>query len=78
MSFLEKLDYENTTKACDIIKTKLISIEEHFWHVFVGKDFVCTLPIAEPECLLYAKAKKGDLTLDIVIFRQQGLKREVK
>ncbi|CAG9312435.1 unnamed protein product [Blepharisma stoltei] len=76
ISFLSKADYKDTTKACELIKAKLIDYEDHFWHVFIGKDFVCTLPQAEPEYLLYVKAKESEL--DIVIFRQKGVKREVK
>lgn len=75
--FLSTIDYQDHSKSCEVIKMYCNSLEERFWHVFVGVDFTCVLPSSEVEYLIYAKANKGEAMLDVVIFRQQGVQKKI-
>jgi hypothetical protein len=74
---MESADYTDTNKACEFIKAKANSVLENFWHVFVGTSFVCVLPKADIEHLIYATAKRGGDTLNVVVFRRQGLQKKI-
>ena len=75
--FIKTLDYADSSLACETIKIKANEFEEKFWHVFVGKNFTVTLPFQQVQYLLYAKANKNEKSVDIVVFRQQGLQRKI-
>lgn len=75
--FMKKVDYSDCAKSAELIKMKANLLEERFWHVVVGCDFVCTLPNKTVEHLIYCKAKKGQDNVDIVVFRQQGAQKKV-
>ena len=75
--YLKTLDYSDSSKSAELLKRKVNSLEEKFWHVVVGSDFVCTLPCKDVEYLLYCKAKQNQISVDIVIFRKQGVQKKV-
>jgi hypothetical protein len=75
---LRNVDFDNTDHACESIKLLANHLEEQFWHAFVGEQFTVTLPKAEVEHLVYARVKKGKTALDVVVFRQQGIQKQIK
>lgn len=75
---VKQLDYISSDKACETLQYKLNLLSPYHWHVFVGKDYVCALPKNEPEYLAYYKVSLENDKKEVVVFKQKGLKREVK
>lgn len=77
LPILKKVSYDDTSLACQSIKFQLNVIKDNFWHVLVGKDFICALPKDGVEFMLYAKAQKKKEMLDVVVFRKQGSAKKI-
>lgn len=77
LKILKNVDYDNTSLACDIVKSKVNLLENSYWHVFIGKDFVCALPPDGVSCMVYAKARRLKEELDVVVFRKKGWQRKI-
>ena len=77
LKILKNVDYDDTSLACNIVKSKVNFIENSYWHIFIGKDFVCALPPDGVSCMVYAKARRLKEELDVVVFRKKGWQRKI-
>jgi hypothetical protein len=77
LKIVKDVNYDDTSAACNYIKEKVNEIDKFYWHVLVGKDFVCALPVDGVENLVYVKARCQKVEHDVVVFRKRGVQKKI-